>query len=73
MSRYYLTILFVFFVNTAHAEMAKNEEALNVIYATKIAGIGFNSSVEDIKNALSQHKMPMECNYSENLRRSDTK
>lgn len=73
MSRYYLAILFVLFVNTAHAELIDNKKALNVIYDTKIAGIGFNSSVEDIKNAISQHKIPMECNYSENVRSSGTK
>ncbi len=65
MPRYYLAILLLFFVNAAHAEIIDNEKALNVIYDTKIAGVGFNSSVEDIKNAISQYEIPMDCNYTE--------
>jgi len=67
MYRYYLTILLFFLGNAAYAEIVENEKALSVIYDTKIAGIGFNSSVEDIKSALSQHQIPMDCEYRENL------
>ncbi|PHS31835.1 MAG: hypothetical protein COA95_04940 [Methylophaga sp.] len=60
-------MLFVCLGNTANAESVENEKALSIIYDTKIAGIGFNSSVEDINNALSQDEIPMDCEYSEYL------
>lgn len=65
MFRYYVTILFLCFVSAAYADIIENEDALSAIYDTKISGIGFSSSVEDIKSALSRHKIPMDCNYTE--------
>ncbi|PHS71521.1 MAG: hypothetical protein COB23_00685 [Methylophaga sp.] len=73
MYRYYLIILFLCLGNTVYAESVENEQALSIIYDTKIAGIGFNSSVEDIKNALSQHEIPMDCEYTERLVAPKTK
>ena len=67
MYRYYLVILLLCLGNAANAESVENEKALSIIYDTKIAGIGFNSSVADIKNALSQDEIPMDCEYSEYL------
>jgi len=65
MYRYRLAVLFLCLGNTAYAETIENDKALRVIYDTRIAGIGLESSVEGIRNALSQHKIPMDCNYTE--------
>ncbi|MGH1402895.1 MAG: hypothetical protein ACRBDL_01500 [Alphaproteobacteria bacterium] len=73
MQKYILTILLLCLSNTAHAGMIDNEEALQIVYDTKIAGIGLNSSAEDIKSALSQHQTPMECDYRENTVTSQTR
>ncbi len=65
MPKYILTIFLLCITNTAYAEILDNEKALNIIYNTKISGIGLNSSTEDVNHALSQHKIPMDCNYRE--------
>ncbi|MEM9421769.1 MAG: hypothetical protein AAF986_04570 [Pseudomonadota bacterium] len=68
-----LSILLLCVPYTVNAEMAANQEAVDILYSTKIAGIGFSSSVGEIKDALSKHQYQMDCEYTERSSTPGTK
>ena len=73
MSKYFLFLFVLCLSHSAYAKSIENAQALSIIYNTTIAGIGLESSIEEIKTALSQYKVPMDCKYKERLSTSKSK